>query len=79
MTRRDAVADVMGVKRQLCFPTAWHGNLPRHVSEDMQAMPSIQGDRVGYGKELTNAYIDWACAHECPTGFASFCRCLPTT
>jgi predicted TIM-barrel fold metal-dependent hydrolase len=62
MGRRDAVMDVMGVKRQLCFPTGvgmW-GTFLVMFPEDAQAMPSIQGDRVAYGKQLTKAYVDWA-------------------
>jgi predicted TIM-barrel fold metal-dependent hydrolase len=60
--RRDAVMDVMGIKRQLCFPTGvgmWGAFLVMNA-DDATMLPSIRSGRVEYGRKLVDAYNDWA-------------------
>jgi len=62
MPRRDAVMDIMGVKRQLCFPTGvgmWGAFLVMNEL-DMTMLPTIKKNRMSYGKDLIKAYNNWA-------------------
>ena len=60
--RRDDVMDIMGIKRQLCFPTGvgmWGAFLVMNEN-DRSMLPTIKEDRARYGKELMAAYNQWA-------------------
>jgi hypothetical protein len=58
--RRLDVMDVMGVKRQLMFPTAGlHALTLMNVEPDCGYFPGVQGDRVAYGKACAAAYNEW--------------------
>jgi predicted TIM-barrel fold metal-dependent hydrolase len=62
LPRRDAVMDIMGIKRQLCFPTGvgmWGAFLVMNA-DDSTMLPTIRKDRVAYGLELVEAYNQWA-------------------
>jgi predicted TIM-barrel fold metal-dependent hydrolase len=62
LPRRDKVMDVMGVKRQLCFPTGvgmWGAFLVMN-HKDMTMARLIKENRINYGKELCKAYNEWA-------------------
>lgn len=59
--RREEVMDAMGIRRQLMFPTT--GIIGVHLlklSRDYGYAPGITGDRTRYGKEVLDAYNDWA-------------------
>jgi predicted TIM-barrel fold metal-dependent hydrolase len=58
--RRLEVMDLMGVKRQLMFPTAGlHALTLMNVDADCGHFPAITGDRIAYGKACAAAYNAW--------------------
>jgi predicted TIM-barrel fold metal-dependent hydrolase len=62
MPRRNAVMDIMGIKRQLCFPTGvgmWGAFLVMNEG-DATMLSTITEHRGRYGKELMTAYNQWA-------------------
>jgi predicted TIM-barrel fold metal-dependent hydrolase len=60
VARRTEVMDLMGVKRQLMFPTAGlHALTLMNVEPDCGYFPEIDGDRVAYGRACAAAYEAW--------------------
>lgn len=59
-TRRPAVMDLMGVKRQLMFPTGvgMYGAVLAHLPDDHKYAAEIPNRRA-YGHELIEAHNDW--------------------
>jgi predicted TIM-barrel fold metal-dependent hydrolase len=58
--RRVEVMDLMGVERQLMFPTAGlHALTLMHVEPDCGYFAGIAGDRAAYGKACAEAYEAW--------------------
>lgn len=63
MSRRDAVMDALGVRRQLMFPTGvgMYGLFMTLLDESYGFAPGLKrSDRKEYGRELIRAYNDWA-------------------
>jgi hypothetical protein len=62
VSRRDQIMDLMGIKRQLMFPTGvgMYGTmLAGSLEYDYGLSPSITDNRREYGRELINAYNRW--------------------
>ena len=62
LPRRNDVMNVMGVKRQLCFPTGvgmWGAFLVMN-HKDMAMARMIKENRIEYGKALCKSYNEWA-------------------
>ncbi len=62
VTRRDEVMDVMGVKRQLMFPTGvgLYGTLLAYLGNSDDYALEINENRLQYGMQLIDAHNDWA-------------------